>query len=309
MTGGSPLLERRVDERGAGARADVVIAAWLHEPRARTQARLAAGEVTVAGRPLAKSHRLAEGEVVVVAPPPPDAPPEPPPAVPVRFEDEHLAVVAKPAGLVVHTGSGTGHGPTLVAALEAAGMALARGGDPGRPGIVHRLDRGTSGLLVVAKSEEARIGLVAALADRAVQRRYWALVEGVPDPPHATVDAPLGRDPNHRTRFAVVAGGRHAVTHLDLREALGAVAVLDVRLETGRTHQIRVHCAAIGHPVVADPLYGASRGLAATLHLDRPALHAAALHFAHPVTGEEIVVEEPLPADLHAARAHGAGTA
>ncbi len=303
----TPPLRRRVEAAEAGVRADVAIAKWLGEPRARTQARLAAGEITVDARVPAKSHRLAEGELVeVIAPPRPPPVPAPPP-VPVRYEDAHLAVVAKPAGLVVHPGAGTGPGPTLVDALAAAGMALARGGDPARPGVVHRLDRGTSGLLIVAKSEEARIALVAALADRAVQRRYWALLEGHPEPRHATIEAPLARDPRHRTRFRVDPAGRPAVTHLDVVETLPAVSVARLRLETGRTHQIRVHCAAIGHPVAGDLTYRASPATAAALGLERPALHAAGLRLQHPISGDVLDLEEPLPDDLVAALAHARG--
>jgi 23S rRNA pseudouridine1911/1915/1917 synthase len=280
-------------------RADVALAAWLEESRARTQQRLAAGQVRAAGHVIAKSYRLQAGDRVEVAPPEAEPPPGPPPEVAVRYADEHLLVVSKPPGLVVHRGAGT-RGPTLVDALTAAGVRLAPVGDAVRPGIVHRLDRGTSGLLVVASTTEALEGLQALLRRHEVERRYWALAEGVPEQPHATIDAPIARHPTRRTSFAVVEGGRRAVTHYDVVEQHGPAAELDVRLETGRTHQVRVHLAAIGHPIVGDRLYGASK-LGERLGLDRPALHSRRLAFVHPVTGERVDVTEPLPPDLRRA--------
>lgn len=294
---GDVLLERTVGPDEDGGRADQVLSAWLEEPRARTQERIADGQVHLAGAAVLKSRRLREGERLTVAAPPPAAPTVPPPPVPVRWEDDHLAVVAKPAGLVVHPGSGVADG-TLVDALRAAGMPLAPGDEDDRPGIVHRLDRGTSGLLVVAKSVEAHIGLAAVFRAHEAHRGYVAVVDGVPDPPSATIDAPIARDPNQRTRFTVSPSGRPAVTLYDVREAASRAAVLDVRLQTGRTHQVRVHLAAVGHPVTGDTAYGASAALAAALGLDRPALHAGRLGFTHPVTGARVDVEEPLPADL-----------
>lgn len=296
----APLLERTVDVADAGARIDRVLARWLDEPRARSQARLAGGQVTVDGTPVAKSVRLRAGQRVTVQPAPPPLPPPLAPPVPVRYEDADLAVVAKPAGLVVHAGAGV-RGPTLVDALRAAGMPLAPADTPERPGIVHRLDRGTSGLLVVAKSARAREGLIASFQRREVGREYWALVEGVPDPPRATIDAPLARSKANRTRFAVDPAGRPAVTHYDVVAVHGPAAELSVRLETGRTHQVRVHLAAVGHPVLGDRTYGAS-ALGARAGLDRPALHAARLTLDHPVTGERVAVAEPLPDELRAAR-------
>lgn len=293
-----PLLDRVAEDHDEGRRADQVLSDWLEEPRARTQQRLAAGEVLVAGEAAGKSRRLRAGERVVVAAPPLDHEPEPPPPVAVRWDDEHLAVVAKPAGMVVHAGAGV-RGGTLVDALRGMGVPLAAtGGDPLRPGIVHRLDRGTSGLLAVAKTDEAYLGLTALLRTHDVERSYTALVEGVPDPPRATVDAPIARSAAQRTRFAVDPAGRAAVTHYDLVESHGRVSVLDVRLETGRTHQVRVHLAAVGHPVVADRAYGGSAAVGETLGLERPALHARRLAFDHPVTGQRVVVEESLPDDL-----------
>lgn len=293
------LLARTAGEEEAGRRIDQVVAGWLGEARNATVERISAAMVRVAGKPVAKSHRLTAGEAVEVLAPPPEDAPAPPPPVPVRYEDHHLLVVAKPAGLVVHRGSGT-RGATLVDALLAMGVTLADVGDPERPGIVHRLDRGTSGLLVVAKTPEAAAGLKAHFAVHDVHREYWALVDGVPNPPSATVDAPLARSRTQRTRFAVDAAGRRAVSHYDVLVDHDRCAEVRVRLETGRTHQVRVHLAAVGHPVAADAAYGAS-DLGAALGLDRPALHARRLGFAHPVTGAPIDLEEDLPADLEAA--------
>jgi 23S rRNA pseudouridine1911/1915/1917 synthase len=291
-------LDRVADEAVAGRRLDAVVTEWLGEARAQVQRRCTDGQVLVDGEPAAKSHRLRVGERVVVRAGAPAAQPAPPPAVPVRWEDEHLAVVAKPAGLVVHAGAGLRPEATLVDALRGAGLALAESEDADRPGIVHRLDRGTSGLLVVAKTAAARQGLVRLFDAHGVERVYWALVQGVPDPPRATVDAPIARSPRRRTRFVVDPAGRRAVTHYDVTESLGEAAVLEVRLETGRTHQVRVHMAAVGHPIAGDAAYGGSMVLAERLGLERPALHAQTLGFVHPVTGARVRATEPLPDDL-----------
>ena len=302
--GPAPLLDRVVADDEAGTRLDSLLAAWLDEPRARAQDRLGAGEVRVGRSVAVKSRRVSAGDRVVVATPPDHEVP-PAPALDVRWRDEHLAVVAKPAGLLVHAGagappwrSGAKIEPTLVDALTAAGIPLAAGDDPVRPGIVHRLDRGTSGLLVVASTEAARQGLAALFARHDVDRRYWALVEGVPTPASATIDAPIARSTSHRTRFTVAPGGRHAVSHYDVVEPHRKTAVVDVRLETGRTHQVRVHLAAVGHKVAGDTLYAADAALSARLGLTRPALHARRLGFTHPVTREPIVCDDPLPPDL-----------
>jgi 23S rRNA pseudouridine1911/1915/1917 synthase len=294
---GEVVLDRTVEEADAGRRIDQLLADWLAEPRGRIQERLAREEVLVGGAVAAKSRRVAPGDRVEVHAAAAEEEPEPPPPVPVRHRDDHVAVVAKPAGLVVHAGAGTRSGTTLVDALRAMGVPLVGGDDPRRPGIVHRLDRGTSGLLVVATSTQAYHGLVATFARHDVDREYWALTEGVPAPPHATIDAPIARAPVHRTRFIVDAGGRPAVSHYDVRADHGVAAELAVSLETGRTHQVRVHLSAVGHPIVGDPAYGAGR-LGAEVGLARPALHARRLGFAHPVTGERVEVTEPLPDDL-----------
>jgi 23S rRNA pseudouridine1911/1915/1917 synthase len=295
------LLRAEVGAEDAGARLDTVLARLLSESRARSQGRIAAGEVLLDGVVAAKSVRPGIGAQVVVLVPPPQPPPQPPPAVPVRFEDDDLAVVAKPADLVVHDGAGV-RGATLVDALRAQGIALAEGGDPTRPGIVHRLDRGTSGLLVVAKSPAAMAALKAVFAAHDVHREYWALVEGHPEPPAATIDAPIARSTSNRTAFTTADEGRDAVTHYTTTARHADTAELAVTLETGRTHQVRVHLRAIGRPVAGDILYGASPRTAAALGLARQALHARRLAFDHPVTGARVDVVEDLPADLREAR-------
>jgi len=219
----------------------------------------------------------------------------------IAYQDEHLLVVDKGAGLVVHPARGHREG-TLAQLL---GSTAAGGPDPQRAGIVHRLDRDTSGLLIVARSEEAHRLLQAALAQRLIEREYLALVQGRPPARSGTIDAPIGRDPRVRTRMAIgdahrsQIGQREARTHFTLERALPDTTLLRLRLETGRTHQIRVHLQAIGHPVCGDPEYG-TPGM---LGLERQFLHAARLSFAHPVTGEPIEVLSPLPAYLQGALA------
>lgn len=285
-----------------GRRADVVLAGLLGTSRSRAAALLDAGRVTRGGRSLRRSDALVADDVVevVIEDDTADhgvAPPVPP----VRWEDDDLLVVSKPAGLVVHPGAGTPAG-TLVDALRAAGVPLAPRAGAERPGIVHRLDKDTSGLLVVAKTDRAHVGLVEELRRREVQRRYLALVEGVLPSPTGRVDAPIGRDPRDRQRFAAVADGKPAITHWQVRGSGRAgqvtVSLVACRLETGRTHQIRVHLAFAGVPVAGDTRYGASPTVAEALGLTRPFLHAATLGFTHPVTGEAVLVREELPQDL-----------
>jgi 23S rRNA pseudouridine1911/1915/1917 synthase len=211
----------------------------------------------------------------------------------IAFQDEHLIVVDKGPGLVVHPARG--HREDTLSQLLAPLLA---GGEPERAGIVHRLDRDTTGLLVVSRSEEAHRRLQAALAERKIEREYLALVEGRPPARTGTIEAPIGRDPRVRTRMAVDgAGAREARTHFTLERALVDTSLLRLRLDTGRTHQIRVHLQAIGHPVVGDPEYGT----AGRLGLERQFLHATRLAFAHPITGEPVEVDSPLPADLQEA--------
>jgi len=294
------VIEWTVPEALAGERIDRVVAMETGWSRSEVQAVAAAGGILVDGRPAAKSQRLAAGQHVVVSHRPVDAAPPGPEAVPVevRYADDDIFVVAKPAGLVVHPGAGHAHG-TLVHGLLTLDPAMASVGDPERPGIVHRLDRDTSGLMVVARTPAAYGALVDALARRDVGREYVALVWGHPENTRGVIDAPIGRSTSRRTRMAVRREGKDARTVYEAREWFvhPDVARLDCRLETGRTHQIRVHLAAIGHPVVGDGSYGGNRP---GIHLDRPFLHAARLELAHPVTGEPLVFEEPLPPELAA---------
>jgi 23S rRNA pseudouridine1911/1915/1917 synthase len=280
----------------AGLRLDAFLAArGLAPTRAAGQRAVEEGRVTVDGRVRAKSHRVAEGEAVEVAEP---RAPEPAITEDVPFgvvlEDDHLLVVDKPAGVVVHPGAGNQSG-TLAQAL--AGRA-AGGSDPDRRGIVHRLDRDTSGLLVVAKSEAAHAELQRMIRDREVDRHYLALVDGRPGARSGTIDAPLGRDRSQRTLVSTDTDRpRPAITHFDTLEALPRTTLLEVRLETGRTHQIRAHLRAIGAPVCGDPRYG---GVPAgrRLGLERQFLHAHALMFWHPITRERVECESKPPADL-----------
>jgi 23S rRNA pseudouridine1911/1915/1917 synthase len=278
-----------------GERLDAVLGASL-DSRSRAQRLIDAGLVTVDGEARPKRHLVRAGEVVEVADERPDeVEPEAAPApFAVAYEDDDVLVVDKPAGVVVHPARGHRAG-TLAQAL--AGRA-AGGGDPARAGIVHRLDRDTSGLLVVAKSEPAFRALQQALQERRITREYLALVEGLPPSRQGTIDAAVGRDRRVRTRHSIDTDDpRDAVTHFEIERALAQFTLLRVRLETGRTHQIRVHLQAIGHPVAGDPEYGRP-GL---LGLERQFLHAARLAFAHPRTGEPVEVTSPLPADLRAA--------
>ncbi len=293
--------EFAVPDALAGERLDRAVALLTGWTRSEVQALVDAGSVLVDGKRVAKSRRLVADDVIeVLAEPAAPGLPQPDPSVPVvvRYEDEDLAVVAKPAGLVVHPGAGHPDG-TLVNGLLARYPELAAVGDPARPGIVHRLDRDTSGLLVVARSAPAYDALVAMLADHDVERRYDALVWGTPASARGVIDAPIGRSVRRPTHMAVREGGRTARTAYEVVAAYRdpEVSRLECRLETGRTHQIRVHLQAIGHPVVGDAAYGGSR---AALPLDRPFLHAGGLAFTHPVTGAPVRVEEPLAPELTA---------
>jgi 23S rRNA pseudouridine1911/1915/1917 synthase len=289
----------------AGERVDRAVALLTGWSRADVADLVGEGAILIGGEPVAKSRRLEPGEVVeLLRAPVPDAPPGPEPVeIVVRYADDDVIVVAKPAGLVVHPGAGNEHG-TLVSGLLAQFPELVGVGDRFRPGIVHRLDRETSGLLVVARSSRAYDSLVAQLGSHTVDRCYDALVWGVPTARRGIVDAPIGRSQSRRTRMAVRSEGRPARTAYDVgRTWAGArrdgpvVALVECRLETGRTHQIRVHLAAIGHPLVGD---GAYRGIRDSVSLHRPFLHARVLGFDHPATGERVTFEEPLPPDLTA---------
>jgi 23S rRNA pseudouridine1911/1915/1917 synthase len=296
------VIELEVPAEAAGARLDRFLAEPLGS-RSRAQSLIEAGRVQVDGQPRPKRHALVGGERIRVQEselasevPVTDVP------YGVVFEDAHLLVVDKPAGVVVHPARGHRSG-TLAQALASRGAA---GGEPWRAGIVHRLDRETSGLLVVAKDAEVHRALKERLAERGLRREYAALVVGRPEARTGTIDAPIGRDRRDRVLMSIDTDDpRDARTHFELERALPAATLLRVTLETGRTHQIRVHLAAIGHPVCGDPQYGT----AGQYGLERQFLHAARLAFEHPVTAAAIDVRSPLPADLVAALARAEETA
>jgi 23S rRNA pseudouridine1911/1915/1917 synthase len=284
-----------------GERLDRTVALLTGWTRAAVQTLLEQGAVLVDGRPVAKSHKLKAGAVIeLLAEPETETPPTPDAtvAVEVRYEDADVVVINKPAGLVVHPGAGH-PGGTLVNGLLARYPEIATVGDPMRPGIVHRLDRDTSGLLAVGRSQRGYEALIDQLAVRLVEREYIALVWGRLSSPRGLIDAPVGRSQARRTRMAVRDTGKPARTEYEVRTAYGdpACSLLDCRLETGRTHQIRVHLSAIGHPVVGDATYGGQRE---SIALDVPFLHATALAFDHPGTDERVRFEEPLPEELQA---------
>jgi 23S rRNA pseudouridine1911/1915/1917 synthase len=287
-----------------GQRLDRVVALVTGVSRAQAAALVDEGAVAVGGRPVtSRSHRVAEGDELDVdvpeAPERLDLGPDPTVAVPVVYQDDHLVVVDKPAGLVVHPGAGQASG-TLVNGLLARFPEMASVGQPDRPGIVHRLDKGTSGLMLVARSDEAYDALVAMLSARRVDRRYRALVWGTPASTTGLIDAPIGRSGRDRTRMAVTVAGKEARTRYEVLHGYRQpveVTELRCRLETGRTHQIRVHLASIGHPVVGDARYGGERQ---SLPMERPFLHAEELGLDHPVTGDTLWFASVLPADLSA---------
>jgi 23S rRNA pseudouridine1911/1915/1917 synthase len=283
-----------------GERVDAALARMFGLSRARAAGLVAAGQVLTDGHPPAKSDRVSAGSWLEVTLPPPATAallPSPVPGLEVVYDDADVVVVDKPAGVAAHPAPGWS-GPTVVEGLLGAGYTIATGGAAERQGIVHRLDANTTGLMVVAKSERAYSALKRAFREREVDKGYHALVQGHPDPLRGTVEAPIDRHPSGDGRFAVVAGGRPAVTHYDTVEAFPAASLLDIRLETGRTHQIRVHMAAIRHPCVGDRLYGADPALAARLGLDRQWLHAARLAFRHPADGHLAEFTSGHPADL-----------
>ena len=290
-------LRFSVAETDAGSRLDRALAARAEiGTRSLAERLLVEGAVTVDGAARVKSHRLDAGAVVEVELPGPDGGLEPESVtVTLAYEDDHLVVVDKPAGITVHPGAGASTG-TLAAQLLTLGAV--GGDDPDRPGIVHRLDRDTSGLLVVARTEDAYAALNAALRQREIERRYLVLVQGTPRSRTGRIDAPIGRDRRDPTRRSLDTDEpRDAVTWFEIVEVMPDHALVDVRLETGRTHQIRVHLAAIDLPVSGDPVYGVKGDLG----LARQFLHAHRLRFTHPATGAEIDLKSSLPADLAAA--------
>ena len=282
-----PLRGFDVDPTEAGERLDRLAARRLETSRSIVQRIIQKGLLLVDGEEVVPSYRVRGGERVEARMPEEGVSPEEI-SVPVVFEDEHLLVVDKPAGLVVHPGAGNRSG-TLVNAL--LGRGIAGGEDPSRPGVIHRLDRDTSGLIVLTKGEPTYSRLVAEMGGRRVRRLYRAVVVGEDLPETGTIDSPVGRDPENPTLMAAGVG-RSAVTHFEVLREGGGHSMLKVRLETGRTHQIRVHLSAIGYPIYADPLYGEA------VPGRRLWLHAENLAFEHPVTGERLEFDSPIPEDL-----------
>ncbi len=299
-----------VPPEAAGERLDRFLSTALPGlSRSRLKALIEAGHVRLDAATIGDpNRRVKPGQALSVALPPP-APAEPAAqaiALQVVFEDRHLIVIDKPAGLVVHPAPGNQDGTLVNALIAHCGDSLSGIGGVRRPGIVHRIDKDTSGLLVAAKTDAAHQHLSAQFQAHSIEREYLALVRGVPVPLAGTISGPIGRDPRHRQRMAILASGKPAVTHYRTLSRFGeAASLLACRLETGRTHQIRVHLASRGHPLAGDPLYGGRRkasgvaGLDAVLNaFQRQALHAARLGFSHPQTAEWLAFESPLPADM-----------
>jgi 23S rRNA pseudouridine1911/1915/1917 synthase len=295
-----------VPEGLVGERLDAGLSRLLGLSRTAVAELAAGGRVRIDGRAVGKSERLRPGSWLEVELPEPSvapaAAPEPVPGLRVVAEDDDILVVDKPVGVAAHPSPGW-TGPTVIGGLAAAGHRVAGSGAAERQGVVHRLDVGTSGLMVVAKSDRAYAGLKHAFRERTVEKVYHALVQGHPDPLRGTIDAPIGRHPTQDHRWAVVAGGRDSVTHYEVLEAFRAASLVEVRLETGRTHQIRVHFSAVRHPCVGDLTYGADPVLAARLGVRRQWLHAVRLGFDHPATGEWAAFTSPYPPDLQASMA------
>lgn len=288
----------QVPEGAQGKRLDQVLAAELGISRSLVAKLIKQNEVKVNGIVPRKSAEVASGDQVEVLLP--DESPkslETPAPLPILFQDEDIVVVNKPVGMAAHTAPGW-EGPTVIGALLAAGQEIITSGPVERQGIVHRLDVGTSGAMVVAKSQLAYDRLQADFRARRVKKIYQALVQGYLDPSAGTIDAPIGRHPSRDFKMAVVAGGRPAITHYCTLKSLPRATLVELQLETGRTHQIRVHMQAIGHAIVGDPTYGANPLLAKEVGLKRQWLHAVSLGFTHPVTGEQVSFQAPLAADL-----------
>ncbi|HET9429008.1 MAG TPA: RluA family pseudouridine synthase [Allosphingosinicella sp.] len=309
MEGGESILDARVAEDAAGWRLDRALAVALPTlSRERLKALISSGSVIgPQGLPVRDpAAKAIPGGLYRVTVPAPKAAHNAPQdiALEIVFEDEHLLVVEKPAGMVVHPAAGNFDGTLVNALLHHCAGRLSGIGGVARPGIVHRIDKDTSGLLVVAKTDVAHEGLAAQFARHSIHRLYLAIVSGIPIPPSGTIDAPLARSAANRKKIAIVAGdrGKRAVTHYRIVRALREAALTECRLETGRTHQVRVHMGSIGHPLLGDPVYGrtrpAHRDLLKRLNFQRQALHAAELGFIHPVSKENLTFKSPLPSDI-----------
>lgn len=286
-----------------GTRVDAAVARLFGLSRTKAADLAGQGAIRLDGAPVVKSTQVAAGDMLEIELPSAPVSPtievvaEPVPGMRIIHDDDDIVVVDKPVGVAAHPSAGWS-GPTVVGGLAATGYRISTSGASERQGIVSRLDVGTSGLMVVCKSERAYSLLKRAFKERRVEKTYHALVQGLPDPVVGTIDAPIGRHPGHDYKFAVMESGKPAVTHYQLLEAFRHASLLEISLETGRTHQIRVHMAAVKHPCVGDPLYGADPTLAARLGLDRQWLHALGLGFEHPGSGEWVTFESTYPQDL-----------
>lgn len=288
-----------VPDAVVGERADAALARMLGLSRTKAAQLLADGAVSLDGQELAKSDRVSDGVLAVDIPDEREAMPEPdiPGGLPVAYLDDDVVIVDKPVGVAAHPSPGW-TGPTVVGGLVSAGISVSQLGPPERQGIVHRLDVGTSGLMAVARSDIAYSELKRAFKERTVEKVYHAIAQGHLDPTEGTIDAPIGRHPRSDWKFAVMQDGKPSITHYEVLEMFPSASLLEIHLETGRTHQIRVHMTAMRHPLVGDLTYGADPTLAKRLNLSRQWLHAQELAFAHPVTGEQVRVSSTYPDDL-----------
>jgi 23S rRNA pseudouridine1911/1915/1917 synthase len=306
--GGIQTIDVRLEAAHAGWRLDRALAAAIPTlSRERLKALIRSGAVEAGGKPLRDPATKVRGEESLrVAVPEPTPAHNEPQDIPLSivFEDDHLLVINKPAGLVVHPAAGNLDGTLVNALLHHCGGSLSGIGGVARPGIVHRIDKDTSGLLVVAKTDVGHEGLAKQFAAHSIGRRYLAIVNGVPKANKGTIDAPLARSTADRKKIAIVEGrrGKRAVTHWKRLEILNDAALVECRLETGRTHQVRVHMASIGHPMLGDPVYGRSgrthSKLLKELKFHRQALHATKLEFTHPITRHRLSFDSPMPADM-----------
>lgn len=290
-----------VPEGMAGERIDTALARMFGFSRTRAAELVAAGHVTMNGNAVAKSERVVPGSLLDVDIPRRDDPlavvPEVVEGISILYDDDAIVVIDKPVGVAVHPSMGW-TGPTVVGHLAGAGFRIATGGAPERQGIVQRLDVGTSGAMVIAKSERAYSVLKNAFRNRTVDKTYHALVQGHPDPWEGTIDAPIARHPKYDYKYAVMSGGRTSVTHYRMLEAHRFASLLEIKLETGRTHQIRVHMSALHHPCVGDLTYGGDPVLSRRVGLERQWLHAVRLGFEHPESGDFVEFSSPYPDDL-----------
>lgn len=291
-----------------GERIDAALSRMLGLSRSKVAELVSDGHVTISGTTAQKSDRLSLNDMLEVTIPDPPSATAPVTGMDILYDDDDIVVVDKPVGVAAHSGPGW-DGPTVVGNLAAAGYRITTHGPTERQGIVHRLDVGTSGAMMVAKSDRAYSVMKRAFKERTVRKIYHAVCAGHPEPASGTIDAPIGRHPSREWRMAVIDGGKHAITHYDVLEMLPGAALVEVHLETGRTHQIRVHMAAINHPLVGDTFYGADPTQAQRLHLERQWLHAVELGFNHPITGMPTTVCSPYPPDLNAALNTLRGTA